>query len=266
MLIVAFTLTACSVNVTINEPGAAKDEAAEAEVSQEDIEKNIIGKWIVTDWDNQHALTNEKYLINFTSDAKAYVSASFLKSGGDFVNSGVADFDIRDNIVTITSHPDEYTTVVDEYTIIAINADEFTADPKVVITVNGTETLDDEEPIRFIKINDNFSEDILGTWEGRCTSEGSVFDDGQDHRWEYKADGTYVYYSKDGEDWVPSDNTLNEYFVDGNLLCTRWMEGDEENREWWEVSIDGDKMNWTALREDEDGNTFTAEFEMTKVK
>ena len=66
------------------------------------------------------------------------------------------------------------------------------------------------------------SDDIIGTWEGHCTSEGSAFDDGQEHRWEYKDDGTYVYYVKD-----------------------------EEYREWWEISIDGD--------------TFTATFEMKKV-
>ena len=59
---------------------------------------------------------------------------------------------------------------------------------------------------------------------------------------------------------------MNEYFVAGKLLCTRWTENGEENREWWEISIDGDKMNWTALREDENGKTFTASFEMTKVE
>ena len=69
-----------------------------------------------------------------------------------------------------------------------------------------------------------------------------------------------------GDDWIPSNDTLNEYFVDGNLLCTRWMENGAENREWWEISIDGNKMNWSALREDEDGKTFTATFEMTKVQ
>ena len=109
------------------------------------------------------------------------------------------------------------------------------------------------------------SDDIIGTWEGHCTSEGSAFDDGQEHRWEYKDDGTYVYYVKDGNKWIPSDDTKNEYFVAGNLLCARWEEKDEEYREWWEISIDGDTMNWTALRADEDGNTFTATFEMKKV-
>ena len=106
---------------------------------------------------------------------------------------------------------------------------------------------------------------MIGTWEGRCTSEGSVFDDGQDHRWEFKDDGTYVYYVKDGDNWVPADAVEGDYFVAGNLLCGRWFEDERENREWWEITIDGDKMNWTALREGEDGETFTASFEMQKV-
>ena len=96
--------------------------------------------------------------------------------------------------------------------------------------------------ISFEKATVDYSEAIIGTWEGHCTSEGSVFDDGQKHRWQYKADGTYVYYVKDGDNWVPGDNTLNEYFVDGNLLCTRWVDQGQENREWWEVTIaDGKK-------------------------
>jgi hypothetical protein len=94
-----------------------------------------------------------------------------------------------------------------------------------------------------------------------------VFDDGQEHRWEYKADGTYVYYVKDGNNWVPyATNTLNEYFVDGNLLCTRWIDNGVENREWWEITIADGKMNWTALRQNEDGTTFTATFEMERVE
>jgi len=118
---------------------------------------------------------------------------------------------------------------------------------------------------RYARVTADYTAAILGTWEGSCTSEGSVFDDGQVHRWAYKEDGTFVYYVKDGDKWVPSQNTLNEYFVDGNLLCTRWVDNGQENREWWEISIAGDKMNWTALRLNSDGTTFTATFEMTKV-
>ena len=39
-----------------------------------------------------------------------------------------------------------------------------------------------------------------------------------------------------------------------------------ENREWWEITIADGKMNWTALRQNEDGTTFTATFEMKKVE
>ena len=41
----------------------------------------------------------------------------------------------------------------------------------------------------------------------------------------------------------------------------------DELREWWEIeSIKGDVMKWKALRMRDDGSTYTATFEMTKVK
>lgn len=48
--------------------------------------------------------------------------------------------------------------------------------------------------MRYVKVDADYTASIVGKWQGRCTSEGSVFDDGQEHQWEYKADGTYVYY------------------------------------------------------------------------
>jgi hypothetical protein len=126
-----------------------------------------------------------------------------------------------------------------------------------------------DDTVRYAKVNVDYSEAILGTWEGKVTSsEGSEYDDGELHRWEYKADGTYVYYVKDGDNWVPyATNTLNEYFVDGTLLCTRWIDNEKENREWWEIaSIKDGVMKWKALRQKEDGSTYTATFEMKKVQ
>ncbi len=63
-------------------------------------------------------------------------------------------------------------------------------------------------------------------------------------------------------------NTLSEYFVDGTLLCSRWKNvgNDKENRESWEIaSIENDVMNWTALRRNADGTTYTATFSMKRV-
>ncbi len=63
---------------------------------------------------------------------------------------------------------------------------------------------------------------------------------------------------------VPVPMTI--VYVDGNLLCHRWIDNGVENREWWEITIADGKMNWTALCQNEDGTTFTATFEMKKVE
>ena len=233
------------------------------------VKEKIIGKWIVADKNGKPLSSNEKTVYTFVSATKATVSTSINthpEVGTHWNDRLDADVTIDDNKISLTDHPDETTTVVEEYIVTDISGTEFTANHKVVVTKDGIVVDNDNHVLRLVKTID-YRDAIVGTWEGRCTSEGSVFDDGQEHRWEYKADGTYVYYVKDGNNWVPyATNTLNEYFVDGNLLCTRWIDNGVENREWWEITIAADHMNWTALRENEDGTTFTATFEMEKVE
>ena len=233
------------------------------------VAEKIIGKWIVTDKNGQPLLSNKKTVYTFVSTTKALVSSSFSARPkvaalwGEGIEANVA---INGNKVTQSSCPDENTTITEVLNVTDINDKEFTANYEITVIVDGNVVDNEQMILRYEKLTADYTADIVGTWQGRCTSEGSVFDDGQEHRWEYKADGTYVYYVKDGDNWVPYEgNTLNEYFVDGNLLCTRWVDNGQENREWWEVTIDGNKMNWTALRQNADGTTFTATFEMTKV-
>ena len=233
------------------------------------IPEKIIGKWIISDKDGLPMPTNRTNVFTFVSATKAYMSASLNarpEVNPEWMDNIEANVTINGNLMTLTLHADEHKTMVHEFIVTDINATEFTANHKVTVTVDGNVMFVDEDVIRLTKVTADYRTAIVGTWEGRCTSEGSVFDDGQEHRWQYNADGTYVYYVKDGDNWVPSENTLNEYFVDGNLLCTRWIDLGQENREWWEITISGDKMNWTALRQNEDGSTFTATFEMKKVE
>ena len=233
------------------------------------IPEKIIGKWIISDKDGLPMPTNRTNVFTFVSATKAYMSASLNtrpEVNPEWMDNIEANVTINGNLMTLTLHVDEHKTMVHEFIVTDINATEFTANHKVTVTVDGNVMFVDEDVIRLTKVTADYRTAIIGTWEGHCTSEGSVFDDGQEHRWQYNADGTYVYYVKDGDNWVPSENTLNEYFVDGNLLCTRWIDQGQENREWWEINIDGDKMNWTALRQKEDGTTFTATFEMKKVE
>ena len=235
----------------------------------DNLSEKIIGKWITADMNGETAPTNDKMVFTFVSTTKAYVSAS-LNTHPEvselWATQTENDVAINGNKMTLTSHPNQHETVVDELTVTAINNSELIANRKLTVTVNGKVVISEDQLVRYEKVTADYRDAIVGTWQGHCTSAGSVFDDGQEHRWQYKADGTYVFYVKDGNNWVPSANTLNEYFVDGTLLCSRWIDQGQEYREWWEISIDGDKMNWTALRENPDGTTFTATFEMTKVE
>ena len=235
----------------------------------DNLPEKIIGKWITADMNGQPAPTNDKMVFTFVSTTKAYVSAS-LNTHPEvselWATQTENDVAINGNKMTLTSHPNQHETVVDELTVTAINNSELIANRKLTVTVNGKVVISEDQLVRYEKVTADYRDAIVGTWQGHCTSAGSVFDDGQEHRWQYKADGTYVFYVKDGDNWVPSANTLNEYFVDGTLLCSRWIDLGQENREWWEITINGNKMNWTALRENPDGTTFTATFEMTKVE
>ena len=229
----------------------------------------IIGNWIMADMNGKPLPTNDKGVFTFTSATEAYLSASIL------AHSEMSDLwglrtpyavEIESNKVTLTDVIDEHQTRVIELTVSSFSEDEMQTTMKNTLIVDGQATSSPEMPIRFAKIEDDYSVDIPGTWEGQVTSTQDTYGDGKEHRWDYKADGTFVYYVKDGDDWVPSTNTLNEYFVDGNLLCMRWVDNGVEYREWWEISIADGKMNWTALRQNPDGTTFTATFSMTKVQ
>jgi hypothetical protein len=236
------------------------------------VAQKIMGRWISASVGGKALPTNDKMVYNFISTTEAYISSSF-SARPDFEAQWVylsrADVVVAGNKVTITHHPDEQQTVRQEFTITAINDNEFTANMHVKITANGN-SLEADDVVRFTKVKVDYSADIIGMWEGRSTgAEGSEFDDGENHRWEYLLDGTFNYFHKD-DLWQISDDEYADYFVAGNLLCTRWKnagEGNEEHREWWEIeSIKDGVMKWKALRQREDGSTYTATFEMKKIE
>ena len=249
--------------------GCSKDE----DKTIDNLAEKIIGKWLVADVDGQAAPTNEKAVLSFPSATKAYISTSrtsYSEEIASWSNNREYDVEISGNKLTLTRHINDRVTLVHEYVVTAIDDVQMSANYKRTSIVNGETEITSGQNVRFEKVTVDYREAILGKWEGHVTSEmGSEFDDGEDHQWEYLADGTFRYYSQDGNGtWVTNPNqTLSEYFVDGTLLCTRWVIDGTENREWWEIaSIADGVMNWTAFRQREDGTTYTATFSMTKVQ
>ena len=260
--------TVCGISLAVASCSSNDDNPATPDLN---LSEKIIGKWMPVDAGGHPLLTNVKNVTTFLSATKATVSTSRSEYTSEAVMWNVNReyaVEIDGSKVVLTSMVNDFVKLVEKYDISYISSTEMRCDYTHTTFVNGNaEMVVVENDVRFVKTTADYSAAIVGTWQGRCTSEGSVFDDGQEHRWQYKADGTYVYYVKSGDNWVPYEgNTLNEYFVDGTLLCTRWIDLGQENREWWEITIDGSQMHWTALRQNPDGTTFTATFEMEKVE
>ena len=235
------------------------------------VAEKIIGKWMVAERDGEPALTNQKTVVTFLSTTKGFVSLSRADyDNHQWLNGDECDVKIEGNIVTQISHPQEGVTETVEMNIKSINEKEMLADRKLTQTIDGKDIVTNVYMLKFVRVTADYSADIIGMWEGHSTGEeGSEFDDGENHRWEYMTDGSFNYFRKVDGQWQISDDDYAYYFVDGNLLCTRWKNagaGNEEHREWWEIeSIENGVMKWKALRQKEDGTTYTATFEMKKV-
>jgi hypothetical protein len=237
--------------------------------TQSDLSTKLMGKWMVDELDGQKCPTNLKAVITFLSPTKAYGSLSDFYSVS-WNNHASADVIINGNNVTLTALENEYTKHITETVIYSITDNEMMLKSDWQVFVDGEQVIHEVwDNERYIRITNDYENDIIGTWEGKVTSSEDEHTDGELHRWEYKANGTYVYYRKENGEWKADNDALSDYFVDGILLCTRWKKtaDSEELREWWEIeSIKDGVMKWTALRMRDDGTTYTATFEMTKVE
>ena len=244
----------------------ASDNPAQPAEPDLNVAEKIIGKWMVAEMDGLPVPTNQKVVQTFLSATKVTESLSQTNYSDDtdkWHTSLEGICSIEGSTVTMTFLPEDGVTTTCILNVQSITSTEMVASTKRTTIDNGRTVHELEAKVRMVKVGADQSQAILGLWEGHVTSDkGSEFDDGEEHRWEYLADGSYVYYSKNAEgQFVPVESVFNQYFVDGTLLCTRWKnvgEGEEEHREWWEIaSIENGVMKWTALRQRPDGTTYT---------
>mgnify|MGYP003571348334 CR=1 FL=1 len=234
---------------------------------QANFQEKILGKWISVEEDGVLHTTNKKSVYTLKEGGKG----SFSTAYGDYAWHDGSDFyyKIEGNSIFWTISENDSLQISVKHTIRSINDREMSTLTDLNFIKSG-HVINTTGPIsmRYTRVSVDYSTDILGLWQGKVTSKISKFDDGEIHRWEYKNDGTYIYYVQDNEgNWVASEDFVNDYFVDGQLLCTRWVDNGEENREWWEIeSIENGIMKWKALRKNQDGSTYTASFEMTKIE
>lgn len=117
-------------------------------------------------------------------------------------------------------------------------------------------------------VDDEYTQDIIGLWECTELTGGVTFND-DNARLEFMADGTYNYYRKDAEGvWQLVPREMNEYFVDGDFLATRWNAlGERVKYESWVIaSLEEGNMDWYAIRLDAEGNTFEQVMKWMKIE
>ena len=232
--------------------------------SQKDIETKIIGKWKKMKHNGVDALTNKRTIWSFNNDGKGTQSLADYKEGDKtFIwdNKEPIQYSIQGNILHSISPDVEHTA-----TIPFINDNQMTMHVTKIISrgVDVKESYVSE----CSKVTADYSQDIIGMWEGVEMTGDETYGDAN-HRIEYKADGTYVYYDKDGNDWKLSEDVDNEYNVDGDWLASRWRPkaGEDFEYEWWDIAeIKDGTMKWSALREKGDKTRYTTTFTWKKIK
>jgi len=227
--------------------------------SESVIKEKIVGKWKLSAINNRDQVTNGKMVLTYNEDATLAVSISY--------------FNKETNIyVWRNKQPGTYSIVGNEIKNYLNQTGLYDATPHYIEAISDeamTMSSTSGGKTIYKRVAADYSADIIGLWEVTgMTGEETYNDDNA--RLAFLADGTYKYYRKSeaGEWQLVSTRDVEEYFVDGDWMATRWQEkGGAMNYEWWDIDeIKDGQMKWSALREREDGTRFTTTFTWRKIE
>lgn len=227
-------------------------------LSDQEIQELLTGKWKRTMMRGQENPTNYGMIVTFTDSKTGYASVS--QENGDFwLNKEPFTYAVKDGVLSFTFK--DYPQITNTLNIKSITADK----------VTGTENYsgDRQMEVEYEPVKVDYAKAILGLWEGASMDGPETYGDWH-HRWQYNADGTFIYFIKDANGkWMPDpSNAWNEYNVDGDWLATIWQNDSTVYRERWTIdSCDENEMKWSAFRRNfKTKEEFHATFTMKRVK
>ena len=208
---------------------SCKSDNDDNSVKKSTLTEKLVGKWLYNEADGKVVETDEASITTFVMEGttlKAYISTS-LKRYGLWAYKYPTDVKVEGNKLTLTMQKGDITTV-EEYTDISVTDEDlyytsmYTAkrDGKVIETVG---------PYRLhcTKVHTDYAPLFIGRWEGTITSDEPGYEP-QPFCEEYSTDGTNIEYELIDGTWVPVKADYAEFFIDGNLLCTRWKYPESE--------------------------------------
>ena len=231
------------------------------------IAEQIVGKWLYVESDGELVETYESSVTTF------YLEGSTLKAYTSISNSLYdvwayrmpTDVQIDGDKITLIMREGDLMTM-EEFTDITISGDDLRYTSMYTVILNGEVIVDfGPNQLHCVKVHDDYSQIILGRWEGTITSDEPGFDP-QPFCEKYLSDGTNIEYELINGQWVEVETDYAEYFVDGNMLFTRWQyPGYEEERENCVIVSYVDNTMIVKEKVMRDGQIYTQTSTLTKV-
>ncbi len=223
------------------------------------------GTWVNTMVNEQPVLTDATFVMDFGSDNKEMYASGFQfdETNKSWMENANYTYDIEGNLLGVIGVDVRGNLTQIEFKIESIT-NETTTFSVLSYKENGN-VFADNNIYTFRKVSNDYSNQFIGVWYGRCTTEGAA--DSLYHYWEYFEDGTYnYYYQDDASNWIKKSDNEGGYFLYGNLMVSNYSHdllsgGTGSTYECWNFSIVGNKMVWTGLR----ANNITITYEMEKV-
>lgn len=229
--------------------------------TENEILNNIEGKWKLVSENGQDLITNHHRVRTFNADG-TLISSYSATDNGIWDAKSTWDYSVAGNVLTQVRQTADGETEL--HTISYISKSYF-QESKCENLLHPEES--NNNLTTWQKVTVDYSNFILGVWEGVSMDGDQTFGDAN-HRWQYNADGSYVYFNKNADGvWEPNGDTDSQYFVDGDFLATRWTNEGVENREWWEIkTCNATTMEWVAIRERADGSRYKTTFTMRRIQ
>ena len=191
--------------------------------------EQLVGKWLYCEADGEIVETEEASITTYVMEGtklKAYTSEA-QKKYGLWAYKQPTDVKIDGNKLTLTMQKDDITTVEDCTDIIISGDDMYYTSMYTVM--RGGKVIDIDGPylLHCTKVYKDYAPIFIGRWEGTVTSDEPGFTP-QPFCEAYNPDGTITAYELVDGQWVAEKAEYSEYFIDGNLLCTRWKDAGSE--------------------------------------
>lgn len=228
-------------------------------------EELLQGTWVNTMVNEQPVLTDETFTMEFKAENTQLYSSGFQldENNKSWLENSNFTYSISGSLIIIDGTDMLGNSYHIVYNILSIN--EYTLTYSVQTFTMNDEEIANTNIYSCKKVTEDFSTEFVGIWYGRCTTVGNA--DSLFHYWECTDNGDYYYYYQDENgNWVKKIETGSNYFLYGQLMAGNYSfdivgGGTGLTFECWDFTLDGNKMVWTGLRE----NNITITYEMEKV-